>query len=180
MSFRFTGSSRLQPNPRLFATLDVAEEMARLPSGKLALEIFNVQSSGITVVVVDTIGFLSSLPPQLIAAFHSTLKHVLTAVSGELALNMIQEVVVHIRDASHPNREEQSEEVVNTLVSIGLEEPRVQAVVTVDNKVWSFLQQDVFQIDLVEDLEKMDDKTIWISCETGEGIAELIEAVDKV
>ena len=59
---------RLEPNDRLFATLDVTAHGGRLPCG-------------LPVVYLDTIGFLSDLPTQLVAAFKSTLQDTLNAVS---------------------------------------------------------------------------------------------------
>ena len=82
----------------LFATLDptVRESVLR---------------SGLSVIVSDTVGFISDLPTELIAAFRSTLEEVLTS-----------DVIVHVRDISHPNTDSHCEDVLDILQRIGLDE----------------------------------------------------------
>jgi len=82
----------------LFATLD--------PTARAS-----VLSSGLSVIVSDTVGFISALPTELIAAFRSTLEEVLTS-----------DIILHVRDISHPNTDSQSEDVLDILQRIGLDE----------------------------------------------------------
>ena len=82
----------------LFATLD--------PTVRIS-----VLRSGLSVIVSDTVGFISDLPTELIAAFRSTLEEVLTS-----------DVILHVRDISHPNTDSHSEDVLDILQRIGLDE----------------------------------------------------------
>ena len=70
----------------------------------------SVLTSGLSVIVSDTVGFISDLPTELIAAFRSTLEEVLTS-----------DVILHVRDISHPNTNSHSEDVLDILERIGLE-----------------------------------------------------------
>ncbi len=82
----------------LFATLD--------PTVRISL-----LSSKLSVIVSDTVGFISDLPTELIAAFRSTLEEVLTS-----------DVILHVRDISHPNTDSHSKDVLDILQRIGLNE----------------------------------------------------------
>ena len=82
----------------LFATLDPTIRNSEL-------------RSGLSVIMSDTVGFISDLPTELIAAFRSTLEEVL-----------ISDVILHVRDISHPNTDSHSQDVLNILEKIGLNE----------------------------------------------------------
>ena len=88
----------------LFATLDPTMRTVRLPDGR-------------DVILSDTVGFISDLPTQLVAAFRATLEEVLSA-----------DVVVHVRDISHPETEIQAEDVAAVLSELGLpsETPQIE------------------------------------------------------
>ena len=81
----------------LFATLD--------PTVRAS-----VLRNGLSIIVSDTVGFISDLPTELIAAFRSTLEEVLSS-----------DLILHVRDISHPNAESHSEDVLDILQRIGLE-----------------------------------------------------------
>ena len=80
----------------LFATLD--------PTVRAS-----VLRNGLSIIVSDTVGFISDLPTELIAAFRSTLEEVLSS-----------DLILHVRDISHPNAESHSEDVLDILQRIGL------------------------------------------------------------
>ena len=80
----------------LFATLDPTMRMVRLPSGR-------------EVIVSDTVGFISALPTELIAAFRSTLEEITSA-----------DVVLHIHDSASARREEQAHDVRRILTQLGV------------------------------------------------------------
>ncbi len=80
----------------LFATLDPTLRVIELPSGRKA-------------ILGDTVGFISDLPTQLVAAFRATLEDVEQA-----------DVIVHVRDISHPDNEAQKEDVLRILAEIGV------------------------------------------------------------
>ncbi len=82
---------------QLFATLDPTMRQLRLPSGR-------------TVILSDTVGFVSDLPHELVTAFRATLEEVLEA-----------DVIVHVRDIPHPETEEQKQDVEEVLLQLGIE-----------------------------------------------------------
>ena len=71
----------------LFATLDPTMRSIKLPNGK-------------GCVISDTVGFVSDLPTHLVAAFRATLEEVIEA-----------DLIVHVRDISHPETEQQRADV---------------------------------------------------------------------
>jgi len=98
---RLTGAHAYSAN-QLFATLDTTLRRVRI-------------SDAGSIVISDTVGFIRELPHDLIAAFQATLKE---AVDADLLL--------HVVDASHPNREEQIEAVDAVLAEIGAADiPRI-------------------------------------------------------
>jgi GTP-binding protein HflX len=101
---RALSGSDLFVEDRLFATLDSATRTVDLGDGQEAL-------------VTDTVGFIRKLPHHLIASFRSTLEEAREA-----------DVLLHVVDASHPDREEQEEVVQGVLAELGLGE-REQIVV---------------------------------------------------
>jgi GTPase len=88
----------------LFATLDPTMREIQLPGLDKA-------------ILSDTVGFISDLPTQLVAAFRATLEEVVSA-----------DLVVHVRDISHPDSAAQAEDVEQVLKEIGAAEtPRFEA-----------------------------------------------------
>jgi GTP-binding protein HflX len=79
---------------QLFATLDPTMRGLRLPSGR-------------QVILSDTVGFISELPTELVAAFRATLEEVAEA-----------DVILHIRDAAHPDSASQRADVIEVLESM--------------------------------------------------------------
>ncbi len=80
----------------LFATLDPTMRAVRLPSGE-------------RIILSDTVGFISDLPTQLIAAFRATLEEVQEA-----------DLIIHVRDASHPDTDAQRRDVIDVMRSLGV------------------------------------------------------------
>ena len=103
---RLTGEAVFAEN-LLFATLDPTMRDIRLPGFDKA-------------ILSDTVGFVSDLPTELIAAFRATLEEVASA-----------DLLVHVRDMAHPDREAQRDDVDDVLDSLGLAEegapPRLEA-----------------------------------------------------
>jgi len=132
----------------LFATLDPTMRDIRLPGFDKA-------------ILSDTVGFVSDLPTELIAAFRATLEEVASA-----------DLLVHVRDMNHPDREAQREDVEDVLASLGLAEegapPRLEAWNKVD------LLADEERTRLLEDAKRRDN-VVPISALTGEGLEALRE-----
>ncbi|XP_036788497.2 putative GTP-binding protein 6 [Manis pentadactyla] len=106
-----TGDPAIQPRDQLFATLDITAHAGSLPSR-------------MTVLYMDTIGFLSQLPHGLIESFSATLEDVAHS-----------DVIVHVRDVSHPETELQKASVLSTLRGLRLPAPLLDSMVEVHNKV---------------------------------------------
>ena len=144
---RLTGEAVFAEN-LLFATLDPTMRDIRLPG-------FD------KVILSDTVGFVSDLPTELIAAFRATLEEVREA-----------DLLVHVRNMAHPDREAQREDVDDVLTSLGLAEegapPRIEAW----NKVDLLSAEERER--LGEEAERRDD-VVPISAVTGEGLEALRE-----
>jgi GTP-binding protein HflX len=132
----------------LFATLDPTMRDIRLPG-------FD------KVILSDTVGFVSDLPTELIAAFRATLEEVREA-----------DLLVHVRNMAHPDREAQREDVEDVLASLGLAEegapPRIEAW----NKMDLLSEED--RLRLYEEARRRED-VVPISAVTGEGLDQLRE-----
>ncbi|MCK0166577.1 GTPase HflX [Jannaschia sp. S6380] len=100
---RLTGAD-VMAKDMLFATLDPTMRAVELPHG-------------LNVILSDTVGFISDLPTQLVAAFRATLEEVLDA-----------DLIVHVRDISHPETEEQAHDVETILEGLGVDTdiPRIE------------------------------------------------------
>ena len=98
---RLTGAE-VMAKDMLFATLDPTMRRVELENGP-------------EIILSDTVGFISDLPTELVAAFRATLEEVLAA-----------DLVLHVRDISHPATEEQARDVAAILASLGVENDRPQ------------------------------------------------------
>lgn len=130
----------------LFATLDPTMRKITLPAGD-------------DVIMSDTVGFISDLPTELVAAFRATLEEVLDA-----------DLIVHVRDISHPQSEEQSKDVMLILESLGVAEG--SPLVEVWNKI------DRLDDDTRESIKTKADRTeelYAVSSITGDGLEELLD-----
>ena len=107
---RLTGACAVARD-QLFATLDPTMRGVVLPSGQ-------------RVILSDTVGFVSDLPHDLVAAFRATLEEVVAA-----------DFVVHVRDCAHADSAEQRADVLQVLTELGLEDRLQSGVIEVLNKV---------------------------------------------
>jgi GTP-binding protein HflX len=146
-----TGSEAAVEN-RLFATLDPTTRRLRFPKEK-------------ELILTDTVGFIRSLPGELLEAFRATLEELDEA-----------DMLLHVADASHPELEQQVKAVEDILEQLGLEHtPRALILNKVD------------ALDEVRDetagpggrrlLEQMYPGAFFISARTGEGLADLASAI---
>jgi GTPase len=147
--FNALTGAEVMARDQLFATLDPTMRGLRLPSGRKA-------------ILSDTVGFISELPHELVAAFRATLEEVAEA-----------DVILHVRDISHPDTAAQRADVLEVLsgmVADGmLEEDWASRALEVLNKA-----------DLlggVEAVERRNDAVV-VSAVTGEGLPALREAID--
>jgi GTPase len=107
---RLTGAEVLARD-MLFATLDPTMRAVELPSGQ-------------RVILSDTVGFISDLPTQLVAAFRATLEEVLDA-----------DLILHVRDIAHPETEMQAENVRGVLSELGVDPDDEDRIREIWNKV---------------------------------------------
>ena len=115
------------------------------------------------VVLSDTVGFVSDLPTQLVAAFRATLEEVLEA-----------DLIIHVRDISHPDSDAQAKDVIDVLSALGLApDQRETPMITVFNKI------DALAAEEAETVRSLaGDDAIPVSALTGEGIDRLQVAMD--
>jgi GTP-binding protein HflX len=132
----------------LFATLDPTMREIPLPGFDKA-------------ILSDTVGFISELPTQLVAAFRATLEEVISA-----------DLIVHVRDISHPDSDAQREDVETVLAEIGAGGEGGAPLVEAWNKI-DLLEGE--ESDRVSAEAARRDDVIRISALTGEGLDKLLE-----
>lgn len=136
----------------LFATLDPTMRAVKLPSGR-------------RVILSDTVGFISDLPTDLVAAFRATLEEVLAA-----------DVILHVRDVAHEDSEAQRQDVLNVLSQLGVEAESESRVVEVLNKL-DKLEEGAHQRLL--SVTARDPDVVAVSALTGEGCDALLALLDE-
>jgi GTP-binding protein HflX len=146
---RLTGADVMAEN-LLFATLDPTMRQIALPGLDKA-------------ILSDTVGFVSDLPTQLVAAFRATLEEVTAA-----------DLILHVRDIAHPDSDAQRADVLSVLAEIGIgpesEEGQGAPIVEVWNKLDAL---DAEEHDRVLAEAARTDDVIPVSALTGEGIVAL-------
>ncbi|WP_146345400.1 GTPase HflX [Falsiphaeobacter marinintestinus] len=144
---RLTGAD-VMVKDMLFATLDPTMRRVTLPDGP-------------EIILSDTVGFISDLPTELVAAFRATLEEVLGA-----------DLILHVRDVSHAGTEEQAADVNAIMTSLGIDENR--KVIEVWNKVDLLPPEDR---DAMNARADRDPDVFAISALSGDGLDPLLEAV---
>ena len=144
---RLTGADVMAEN-LLFATLDPTLRQIGLPGIDKA-------------ILSDTVGFISDLPTQLVAAFKATLEEVVSA-----------DLLIHVRDIAHPDSEAQRSDVETVLEELGVGEttPRFEAWNKLD------LVPSGRRADVIEQASRRDD-VVALSALGGEGVDTLLEQV---
>ena len=137
---------------QLFATLDPTMREFNLPSGR-------------SVIISDTVGFVSDLPHELVAAFRATLEEVLAA-----------DLLIHVRDVAHPDTGSQRADVETVLRELGLGERVDHGMVEALNKI--DLLPDARRQELINQSHRTE-LLAPVSAVSGEGIAELLALIDR-
>jgi GTP-binding protein HflX len=147
---RMTGAD-VMAEDLLFATLDPTMRQIRLPGLDKA-------------ILSDTVGFVSDLPTQLVAAFRATLEEVTAA-----------DLIVHVRDIAHPDSDAQKADVERVLKDLGTAEetPMIEAWNKVD------LLDVEARVELEGDAARRDDVAL-LSAQTGEGVDALRKTVSEL
>jgi GTP-binding protein HflX len=158
---RLTGAD-VMAEDLLFATLDPTMRQIALPGLDKA-------------ILSDTVGFVSDLPTQLIAAFRATLEEVLSA-----------DLIVHVRDIAHPDTEAQRDDVMDVLGELGV----------AGEAAWTRGEEDADPPPIIEAWNKLDlldeesaaliheqatrrDDVVILSALTGEGVDRLQRAISE-
>ncbi|TMJ60700.1 MAG: GTPase HflX [Alphaproteobacteria bacterium] len=137
----------------LFATLDPTMRRLDLPSGRKA-------------ILSDTVGFISDLPTHLVAAFRATLEEVTEA-----------DIVVHVRDAHHPDSAAQRADVLAVLADLGLEALVEDGLIEAMNKI--DLLEPMARASLSNQLQRRNTDSVALSAATGEGCDGLLQLIDR-
>ncbi|MDG1532716.1 MAG: GTPase HflX [Paracoccaceae bacterium] len=132
----------------LFATLDPTMRAVNLPNG-------------LDVILSDTVGFISDLPTELVAAFRATLEDALSA-----------DLILHVRDIAHPETESQAGNVRTILSSLGIghETPQIE----IWNKTDLLNEEDAGR---VAALAERKEDVFGVSSITGDGMEALLAAI---
>jgi GTP-binding protein HflX len=146
----------VQAADMLFATLDPTLRALHLPHGGKAM-------------LSDTVGFISNLPTQLVAAFRATLEEVLEA-----------DVILHVRDISHQDAEAQERDVDAVLRQLGidLDADGGQRIIEVWNKIDRFSADERDNLRNIAARRPAERPCLLVSAATGEGMHQLLAVIE--
>ena len=136
---------------QLFATLDPTTRQITLPSGQI-------------ILLTDTVGFIQRLPTSLVAAFRATLEEIEEA-----------DLLLHVVDITHPNAQEQSQTVLETLSDLNIED---KPILTVLNKIDQLEGVTHAENYLLPDAMNLPADHIPVSGERGWGMTRLREQIE--
>lgn len=138
---------------QLFATLDPTMRGIELPGGR-------------NIILSDTVGFISDLPHELVEAFHATLEEVLEA-----------QIVVHVRDISHPDTDAQAKDVDGVLAELGLDDAALHgSMIEVRNKVDLLNDEDLAL--QKNQVARADHPVVLTSSVTGLGVDDFLATLE--
>lgn len=145
---RLTGAE-VMAEDLLFATLDPTMRSIGLPGVEKA-------------ILSDTVGFISDLPTQLVAAFRATLEEVTAA-----------DVICHVRDMANPSHAAQKKQVIDVLGDLGVVDPKTGLSSLPIMEIWN--KCDLLAPDSLEELREAADGqgAVVLSAVTGEGVSAL-------
>jgi len=144
----------VQAADMLFATLDPTLRALSLPLGGKAM-------------LSDTVGFISNLPTQLVAAFRATLEEVLEA-----------DIILHVRDISHEDAQAQQSDVDAVLRQLGINPDDGQRIIEVWNKIDRFAPEQREELQNIAARRPADHPALLVSAVSGEGVDALLAAIE--
>lgn len=149
---RLTGAGVLAVD-QVFATLDPTMRELKLGSRR-------------RVILSDTVGFISDLPTSLVAAFRATLEEVVEA-----------DLILHVRDISHPESRAQSADVESVLADLGIDVERSNGLIL---EVWNKI--DLLPPEVLDETQnaarRASSPPLMVSAAEGIGIEDLLQAID--
>ncbi|WP_455482453.1 GTPase HflX [Bartonella sp. B35(2025)] len=137
----------------LFATLDLTLRKVTLPHGK-------------TILLSDTVGFISNLPTHLIAAFRATLEEVVEA-----------DLILHVRDMSDLDHRAHAQDVLEVLSSLGVAVDDTKHIMEVWNKI-DILDECALSV-LQTNAKTLLNPAVMVSALTSEGLDQLLTEIEK-
>ncbi|WP_074381647.1 GTPase HflX [Bartonella doshiae] len=149
---RLSGADGLAKD-MLFATLDPTLRKVVLPHGK-------------AILLSDTVGFISNLPTNLIAAFRATLEEVIEA-----------DLILHVRDMSDFDHRAHGQDVLEVLSSLGIDIDDTEHIIEVWNKI-DLLEEHVLNALQINAKTRLN-STVMVSALTGEGLSQLLTVIEK-
>ena len=139
----------------LFATLDPTMRQTQLPSGR-------------TIVLADTVGFISQLPTELIEAFKSTLEEVVQA-----------DILLHVHDGASPVLFEEAEDVKSVLRDIGISDERLgRDLIHVINK--SDIMDTALGEAILHEFGAAGNQLVTCSALTQTGLDDVVDAIETI
>ncbi len=152
--------SAVKAEDLLFATLDPTMRAIDLPSG-------------IRIILSDTVGFISDLPTQLVAAFQATLEEVLEA-----------DIVVHVRDVAHLDSDAQRSDVIAVLAELGIGDDDERLMIEALNKIDLLDEDDRAVIEAVARAapaigSAANPARVVLSAITGDGVDALLAKIEQ-
>ena len=150
--FNYMTGAKVFAKDMLFATLDPTMREVALPAGQ-------------KIILSDTVGFISELPTQLIAAFRATLEEVLDA-----------NLILHVRDISHPETDAQANDVNDILEDLEISDDAKNDILEVWNKT-DLLSND--DLNNAKNISNRADRIRTVSALTGDGLNDLLFQIDQ-
>lgn len=151
--FNTLTGAKVEAKDLLFATLDTTVRKTVLPHGR-------------EVVLSDTVGFISDLPTDLVAAFRGTLEEVTEA-----------DIILHVRDVANPDHPAQAQDVLSVLGDLGVT-GETRPIIEVWNKIDNLPMSDEGRdLGAIAPLGRVA-ATVPVSAVTGEGVEALREAIE--
>lgn len=151
--FNYLTRAKVLAEDMLFATLDPTMRHVSLPGVEKA-------------ILSDTVGFVSDLPTQLVAAFRATLEEVISA-----------DIIIHVRDIAHPSTEAQKADVLQILSDLGINTDDTEGgpvIFELWNKCDKLSEEE--RTRLSEQASRMA-HVFLLSAQTGEGVDAFIDAL---
>ena len=150
---RLTGGKVLAAD-LLFATLDPTLRAVKLPDGA-------------TVILSDTVGFISDLPTMLIAAFRATLEEVIEA-----------DIILHVRDIAHADAQAQAQDVEHVLTELGIESGVGSRLIELWNKADRLTPDERAHLAALAARQADHRPAVVISALTGQGLDDVEKAIE--
>ena len=151
---RLTRASVLSAD-MLFATLDPTMRAIDL-------------AHGARIILSDTVGFISDLPTTLVAAFRATLEEVIEA-----------DIILHVRDMSHEDKDAQSHDVEEVLRQLGIEAEHGGHLIEVWNKIDRLGEEDRTHLFTLAERQSADHRPVLVSALSGQGLDQLTSAIEQ-